>query len=91
MLRRVVVGERGAGRFGRADVVVDRTLDPGDGSGEREVMREVGDVSIEVRVPLALQRLPDSKVQLGSADGGDAVVEGSSDELVSEPVRRPVL
>ena len=56
---------------------------PSQWSGSGEVMGEVGEDPSRGLGGL-FQSFPDTKVNLGGADGGEAVVKGAPHELVGE-------
>ena len=82
--RRFVVGRGRGRRCGGTEVVVDATLDAREGSGDREVMGELGQKSGEIGSVGAFERFADPKVQLSASDTWDVVVDRPADELVGE-------
>ena len=79
-------GQHPVGAAGGGEREVDRALGPLDRRGEREVVRELGQVGVGVGPVQRGERLADAAVQPRAAQLGDAVVERGPHQRVGERV-----
>ena len=85
-LGRILEGERCRRLFGGAQVVMDRSLDASEGSGDRKMMSELGNDALGIDAVHSLESFTDAEVELGAADAGESVVQGAPHELVGKAV-----
>ena len=86
MARGLLPGEQAVGAAPGREREVDRPLGPVDRCGQREVVRELGEMRIELRAAAGDQRLAHAAVQPRAAQRREPVVERCAHERVDERV-----